>query len=385
MARLARLCLPGTPQHIIQRGNNRQPCFASDQDHAAYVHWLTEASKKYRVAIHAWVLMTNHVHLLATPAARDGLSKMMQVLGRRYVRYFNYRQRRTGTLWEGRFKSCVVDAEDYLLVCQRYIELNPVRAGMVKHPAEYRWSSYHTNALAVESHLWTPHATWLRLGQTHQERSEAYRNLFAGHIEPDELNKVRDAVNKGLALGNDRFRDEIERLTGRRMRLLRRGPKPKNRPDGDVRKPGVFTLTPNIPNAGEFVNWMLHLQSRCCVSHQHADGTWAQLRFHHFSLLVRVLLFALLALLVGCRPSVWDNTVKTHSFTLHDVARSDIDRILEIQLHNSTHLRKQLIKILYLRNPDYWRTEGFQCAGNAVDWAFALQYREVLLRKMPSQ
>jgi len=180
--------------------------------------------------------MTNHVHLLAMSETRDGFSKMMQVVGRHYVRYFNHSYRRTGTLWEGRFKSCVVDAEDYLLVCQRYIELNPVRAGMVQQPAEYRWSSYHSNALAKESHLWTPHETWLRLGQTHQERSEAYRNLFAGHIDPDDLKKVRDAVNKGLALGNNRFRDEVERLSGRRMRPLKRGPKPKARPDGDDRK-----------------------------------------------------------------------------------------------------------------------------------------------------
>ena len=128
MARLPRVCLPDIPQHIIQRGNNRQLCFASDEDCAAYVYWLAEASKKYRVAIHAWIFMTNHVHLLATSKTRDGLSKMMQVVGRHYVRYFNHSYRRTGTLWEGRFKSCVVDAEDYLLVCQRYIELNPVRA-----------------------------------------------------------------------------------------------------------------------------------------------------------------------------------------------------------------------------------------------------------------
>jgi len=180
--------------------------------------------------------MTNHVHLLATSKTRDGISKMMQVVGRHYVRYVNLSYHRTGTLWEGRFKSCVVDAEDYLLVCQRYIEVNPVRAGMVQQPADYRWSSYHSNALAKESHLWTPHETWLQLGQTHQERSAAYRNLFAGHFDPDDLKAVRDAVNKGLALGNNRFRDEIERLSGRRMRQLKRGPKPKAQPDGDDRK-----------------------------------------------------------------------------------------------------------------------------------------------------
>ena len=128
MARLPRICLPGIPQHVIQRGNNRQVCFASDEDFAAYAHWLHEYSIKFQVSIHAWGFMTNHVHLLMTPATKDGISKLMQSLGRRYVQYFNYTYKRTGTLWEGRFKSCVVDADNYLLLCQRYIELNPVRA-----------------------------------------------------------------------------------------------------------------------------------------------------------------------------------------------------------------------------------------------------------------
>jgi len=236
MARPTRVSLPGIPQHIKQRGNNRQISFASDEDCAACVHWLAEASKKYRVAIHAWILMTNHVHLLATSETRDGLSKMMQVVGRRYVGYFNHSCRRTGTLWEGSFKSCVVDAEDYLLVCQRYIERNSVRAGMVQQPADYCWSSCHSNVLAKESHLWKPHEAWLQLSLTHQERSEAYRNLFAEDIYPDDLKKVRDTVNTGLALGNNRFRDEIERLSGRGMRPLKRRPKPKAQPDGGDRK-----------------------------------------------------------------------------------------------------------------------------------------------------
>jgi len=134
MVRLPRICLPGIPQHIIQRGNNRQPCFASDEDFATYAHWLDEYARKCEVAIHAWVFMTNHVHLLATPRTEDGISRLMQTLGRHYVRYFNYTYKRSGTLWEGRFKSCVVDEENYLLICQRYIELNPVRANMVVSP-----------------------------------------------------------------------------------------------------------------------------------------------------------------------------------------------------------------------------------------------------------
>ena len=129
MARLPRICLPDIPQHVIQRGNNRQACFGSDEDFAAYAHWLEEYARKFRVAIHAWVFMTNHVHLLLTPESDEGVSRLMQTLGRKYVRYFNYTYKRSGTLWEGRFKSCVVEAENYLLLCQRYIELNPVRAG----------------------------------------------------------------------------------------------------------------------------------------------------------------------------------------------------------------------------------------------------------------
>ena len=148
MARLPRLCPIGIPQHIIQRGNNRQVCFASEDDFIAYVHWLTEYAKEFGVKVHAWVLMTNHVHLLATPMTEGGISKMMQALGRRYVRYFNYTYQRTGTLWEGRFKSCVISAEEYFFICQRYIELNPVRADMVAHPADYKWSSYRFHAQA---------------------------------------------------------------------------------------------------------------------------------------------------------------------------------------------------------------------------------------------
>lgn len=132
----------GMPQHVIQRGNNRQICFGSETDFKAYLHWLKIYSEKHKVSIHAWVLMTNHVHLLCTPHSVDGISKMMQSLGRSYVRYFNYSYQRTGTLWEGRFKACAVNAPEYLFHLYRYIELNPVRAMMVEDPADYVWSSY---------------------------------------------------------------------------------------------------------------------------------------------------------------------------------------------------------------------------------------------------
>ena len=141
MPRLPRACPPEIPQHIIQRGNNRQHCFTSDADIATYAHWLHEAAIKYDVQIHAWVFMTNHIHLLATPSQEHATSLMMQHIGRSYVRYFNHTQARSGTLWEGRFKSCSILDDTYFLVCQRYIELNPVRAQMVSDPADYKWSS----------------------------------------------------------------------------------------------------------------------------------------------------------------------------------------------------------------------------------------------------
>ena len=218
MARLPRFCPPGIPQHVIQRGNNRSICFAGDQDYAAYANWLKQYSKEHYVAIHAWVFLTNHVHLLVTPNSWEGLSLMMQALGRRYVRYFNYRYRRTGTLWEGRFKSGLVQSEIYLLQCYRYIELNPVRANMIGDPAEYNWSSYRCNGLGVETSLCTPHTEYLKLGKNKAERLQAYRNLFKTRIDGELLEQIRGSVNKGLALGNDRFKDEIEKLFGRRVK-----------------------------------------------------------------------------------------------------------------------------------------------------------------------
>ena len=163
MARLPWVSPVNMPQHIIQRGSNRQICFASEQDFASYVSWLKKYSKKYCVDIHAWVLMTNHVHLLCTPRMTNSISLMMQSLGRQYVRYFNCCYKRTGTLWEGRYKSCLVQAEDYLLQLYRYIELNPVRAKMIEDPADYHWSSYQVNGLGKESELCTPHPIYIAL------------------------------------------------------------------------------------------------------------------------------------------------------------------------------------------------------------------------------
>lgn len=227
MARLPRLCLPGIPQHVIQRGSNKQPCFVTDADFSAYAHWLNECAIKHHVAIHAWVLMTNHVHLLVTPSTDNGVSRMMQTLGRHYVRYFNHTHQRTGTLWEGRFRSCVVDTDYYFLVCQRYIELNPVRAGMVEAPECYTWSSYHTNGMGKPSKFCTPHDIYLGLGETAEERRAAYQALFVSHIDQTLLGEIRSSCNKGLALGSKRFKYEIEELSGRRVTEKARGPKPK--------------------------------------------------------------------------------------------------------------------------------------------------------------
>ena len=173
MPRISRQCPIGLPVHVIQRGNNRQACFAANSDLKAYAHWLQEGATKFGVDIHAWVFMTNHVHLLLTPTAEMAVSQLMQYVGRFYVRFFNFQYQRTGTLYEGRFKSSIVQTRDYLLACQRYIELNPVRAGMVTDPADYAWSSYHAHALGCAVKMWTPHAEYLALGRNQKSRSRA--------------------------------------------------------------------------------------------------------------------------------------------------------------------------------------------------------------------
>ncbi|PCJ30995.1 MAG: transposase [Moraxellaceae bacterium] len=217
MPRLTRLCPEGIPQHIIQRGNNRQICFYSEDDLAAYAAWVIKYSQQFKVDIHAWVFMTNHVHLLATPNSDNGISKMMQSIGRMYVRYFNNKHSRSGTLWEGRFKSCLIESEHYLLKCYRYIELNPVTAGMVADPADYEWSSYQTNALGKQSNIITPHAQYQAFGDTIDDRCSAYRVLFSHHLDKKMIEDIKDSVNKGMALGSKRFKADIEQAYQRRV------------------------------------------------------------------------------------------------------------------------------------------------------------------------
>ncbi len=223
MPRLPRITPAKIPVHIIQRGNNRQVCFVSEEDFAFYAGLLKEYSKKFSVDIHAWVLMTNHIHLLCTPCNDSGVSLMIQSVGRRYVQYFNREYCRSGTLWEGRFKSCLVQEDRYLLELYQYIELNPVRAGMVSSPADYLWSSYQINGVGKTSELCIPHPNYLKLGTTPEKRIHNYRELFAGEVDNDLLHEIRDNTQKGMAIGSDRFKEEVEVLTGRRCKARKRG------------------------------------------------------------------------------------------------------------------------------------------------------------------
>jgi putative transposase len=227
MPRLARVRLAGIPLHVIQRGNNRVACFVTQTDRQVYLAMLRELSAAFPCEVHAFVLMTNHVHLLTTPRHRDDISLLMKHLGQQYVQYFNRTHERTGSLWEGRFKSSLVDTEGYFLTCQRYIELNPVRACMVADPAHYPWSSFRANACGESSNLLTPHAVYQALGKDPGTRARAYLALFEEQLSEPCLKEIRDAVNGGYALGSKGFIATLERLMERA--LSRRPPgRPKS-------------------------------------------------------------------------------------------------------------------------------------------------------------
>lgn len=217
MPRRPRLVFSNVPLHLIQRGNNRQVCFVADEDYQFYLDWLKDYAGKTGCRIHAYVLMTNHVHLLLSTERAEAPGELMKALGQRYVQYYNRTYRRSGTLWEGRYRSCLTQAEDYLLACQRYIELNPVRAGMVAHPADYRWSSYRVNAQGEADALVTAHGLYLGLGLEADSRQSAYRELFCHELEPGLVDQIRQATNGNFALGNARFADEIAAALGRRV------------------------------------------------------------------------------------------------------------------------------------------------------------------------
>ncbi len=232
MARLGRYFLPDQPLHVIQRGNNRQAIFFSDADRETYLAWLLAAAREYGCRIHAYVLMTNHVHLLLTPETAESLPRLMQSLGRRYVRYLNYARERTGTLWEGRYRAAPIDGEAYLLACCRYIELNPVRARMVRHPREHRWSSYGANALGLPDPLVSPHPLYRALGRSAGDRLASYRALFRERLAESFIEELRGATNGGWALGDAAFKRRVAKAAKRRAEPLPRG-RPRGRPRSD--------------------------------------------------------------------------------------------------------------------------------------------------------
>ena len=232
MPRRARITLAGVPLHLIQRGNNRQVCFFAREDYKRYLDWLCEYAEECRCEIHAYVLMTNHVHLLITPHAAGSAGTMMKRLGQRYVQYVNRRYRRSGTLWEGRFRSCLTREEEYVLGCYRYIELNPVRANMVGHPAEYAWSSYRFNAQGEHSIPLVEHPVYTALGDDLEGRRAAYRELFRYHLDSGIVDQIRSATNGNYALGSERFRREIATTLARRAEPGKSGRPRKARKGG---------------------------------------------------------------------------------------------------------------------------------------------------------
>lgn len=234
MARLPRFSLPGHPQHVIVRGNNRDSIFHEEEDYRYYLKRLRQACDRHKCDVHAYVLMTNHVHLLVTPLEEHSLSSAIQMIGRYYVQYFNRSYQRTGTLWEGRYKATLIDSEAYALGCYRYIELNPVRVGMVRHPRDYPWSSYRFNALGEPDMLVVPQAMYRALGRDFGQRRKAYRALFKSRIPEKMLTEIRDATNKAWVLGGDSFKDRIAANLGRAA---------SPRPRGGDRRSSVFHAT----------------------------------------------------------------------------------------------------------------------------------------------
>lgn len=215
MPRRARLAIPGIPLHVTQRGNNRCACFVGDSDRLVYLDLLERHTRQHGVAVHAYVLMTNHVHLLLTPNEADALGRALRHVNQSYAQYFNRRYQRTGTLWESRPHSCLVDADAYLFTCHRYVENNPVRAGMVPRPGAYRWSSYGANALGAHDVLVTPHPLVAALGRSPDERCREYRRLFGADEKPGAVENLRQMTIAGLALGRERFTAQAAAVLGR--------------------------------------------------------------------------------------------------------------------------------------------------------------------------
>jgi putative transposase len=217
MARLPRFTLPGYPHHVIQRGNNRQAIFVSPENHQTLLDLMAESAKRFEVDVHAYVLMNNHFHLLLTPHTETGLPLMMQAVGRRYVRYFNDLQGRSGTLWEGRYRSTVIEAERFLLACMAYIDLNPVRAGLVAQARDYPWSSYgHYTGQRIDK-LITPHSLFWELGNTPFAREAAYADMVQAGLNMVQQTALTDSALNGWALGSPEFVDDLQKKTRRRL------------------------------------------------------------------------------------------------------------------------------------------------------------------------
>jgi putative transposase len=227
MARQSRLVVPDIALHVVQRGVDRQDCFSEETDRLVYLSLLRELSTQTRCAIHAYCLMTNHVHLLLTPTTTDGPSTLMRKIGQRYVPYFNRRYGRTGTLWEGRFKSCLVDTPRYVLGCHRYIECNPVRAGMVPRAGVYRWSSYRGNVGIADDVLLTPHVEYVALGLNTASSRAGYRGLFDAPDDASLIKAIREATNGGYPLVGDALKRQLARRVRRTLERGKPGPRGK--------------------------------------------------------------------------------------------------------------------------------------------------------------
>jgi len=222
MPRRNRSYLPGFPYHIVQRGNNKEPCFIEAENYQFYLSLLESLSKRYEVSVHSYCLMTNHIHLLATPTSKEAISNIMKVVGSRYAQYINKKYKRTGTLWEGRHKSCLVQTDKYLLTCCRYIESNPVAANMIQHPEDYKWSSYKVNALGCSSWL-EQHDVFMQLGKTEEQRCNNYRKLFNKKITLIEDDLIKSSIHYSQPLADDVFRAEIESEYGISFGQSKRG------------------------------------------------------------------------------------------------------------------------------------------------------------------
>lgn len=232
MPRKQRFYLPGVPSHVMQRGHNREPVFFAEQDYLEYLRCLKHAADNYGCKVHAYVLMANHVHLLVTPEARESIGELFQGLGRHYVRYVNETYQRYGGLWEGRHKGNIIQSQSYLLSCMRYIEMNPVRAGVVDHPAQYRWSSYAANAFGMRNAVLHQHDEYIGLGASPHIRQKAYQESFVCDSDSDVLGLLRQSLQSGTPLGNDQFKAQIEAAVGKKIGLIGPGRPRKEKKKG---------------------------------------------------------------------------------------------------------------------------------------------------------